>query len=57
MTNRRARRERWPSRTRLDQTEKRYRAQFSALDLVISKMQSTSTFLTQQLTALQNNSN
>lgn len=42
--------------TRLDLTEKRYRAQFSALDLVISKMQSTSTFLTQQLTALQNNS-
>lgn len=41
--------------TRLDQTEKRYRAQFSALDTVMSKMQSTSTFLTQQLTALANN--
>ncbi|MDL2356506.1 MAG: flagellar filament capping protein FliD, partial [Pseudomonadota bacterium] len=41
--------------TRLNQTEKRYRAQFSALDSVISKMQTTSTFLTQQLTALENN--
>lgn len=41
---------------RLSQTEKRYRAQFSALDATMSKMQSTSSFLTQQLKALANNS-
>lgn len=35
--------------TRLAVTEKRYRAQFTALDLTISKMNTTSTFLTQQL--------
>lgn len=34
---------------RLAVTEKRYRAQFTALDLVISQMNTTSTFLTQQL--------
>jgi flagellar hook-associated protein 2 len=34
---------------RLAVTEKRYRAQFTALDLIISKMNTTSTFLTQQL--------
>jgi flagellar hook-associated protein 2 len=34
---------------RLAVTEKRYRAQFTALDLTISKMNTTSTFLTQQL--------
>ena len=34
---------------RLATTEKRYRAQFTALDLVISKMNTTSTFLSQQL--------
>ncbi|MFL6659897.1 MAG: flagellar filament capping protein FliD [Massilia sp.] len=34
---------------RLAVTEKRYRAQFTALDLTVSKMNSTSTFLTQQL--------
>lgn len=41
---------------RLSQTEKRYRAQFSALDSMMSKMQSTSSFLTQQLRSLANNS-
>jgi flagellar hook-associated protein 2 len=35
--------------TQLAATEKRYRAQFTALDLVLSKMTTTSTFLTQQL--------
>jgi len=34
---------------RLAVTERRYRAQFTALDLTISKMNTTSTFLTQQL--------
>jgi len=34
---------------RLAVTEKRYRAQFTALDLTVSKMNSTSTFLSQQL--------
>lgn len=37
---------------RLVDNEKRYRAQFSALDSVISKMSSTSSFLTQQLANL-----
>ena len=37
---------------RLSVTEKRYRAQFSALDSMMSRMQSTSSFLTQQLSAL-----
>jgi flagellar hook-associated protein 2 len=37
---------------RLDVVEKRYRAQFSALDLTISKMNTTSTFLSQQLANL-----
>ena len=41
--------------SRLAVTEKRYRAQFSALDSMMSKMQSTSSFLTQQLTALAKN--
>lgn len=41
--------------SRLALTEKRYRAQFTALDATISKMQSTSSFLTQQLTALAKN--
>ena len=40
---------------RLSQTEKRYRTQFSALDSMMSKMQSTSSFLTQQLRSLANN--
>lgn len=37
---------------RLAQTEKRYRAQFSALDTMLSSMNSTSAFLTQQLASL-----
>lgn len=37
------------------QTEKRYRAQFTALDSLMNRMQSTSSFLTQQLSALANN--
>ncbi|MDB5918691.1 MAG: flagellar hook protein FliD [Massilia sp.] len=40
--------------TRLAVTEKRYRAQFTALDLTISKMNTTSTFLTQQLAQFAN---
>jgi len=39
---------------RLDVIEKRYRAQFTALDLVISRMNTTSNFLTQQLDQLSN---
>ncbi|MBD8563983.1 flagellar filament capping protein FliD [Oxalobacteraceae sp. CFBP 8763] len=38
--------------TRLDSIEKRYRAQFVALDATLSSMQSTSDYLTQQLAAL-----
>lgn len=37
---------------RLVQIEKRYRAQFTALDSMLSSMNSTSTFLTQQLASL-----
>jgi flagellar hook-associated protein 2 len=37
---------------RLVETEKRYRAQFTALDAVLSGMSSTSTFLAQQLANL-----
>jgi flagellar hook-associated protein 2 len=37
---------------RLVQIEKRYRAQFSALDSMLSNMNNTSTFLTQQLASL-----
>ncbi|MES2760396.1 MAG: flagellar filament capping protein FliD [Pseudomonadota bacterium] len=40
--------------TRLAVTEKRYRAQFTALDLTISKMNTTSNFLTQQLAQFAN---
>jgi flagellar hook-associated protein 2 len=36
---------------RMDSIEKRYRAQFAALDAMMSSMSQTSTFLTQQLTA------
>jgi len=39
---------------RLDQVEKRYRAQFSSLDAMLASMQSTSSYLSQQLSALQN---
>ncbi|MGQ5522543.1 flagellar filament capping protein FliD [Chitinimonas sp. PSY-7] len=38
--------------SRMDELEKRYRAQFTQLDITISKLQSTGTFLTQQLSAL-----
>ena len=41
---------------RLADTEKRYRAQFTTLDSVISKMSTTSSFLTQQLANLPKNS-
>ncbi|GGC99858.1 flagellar filament capping protein FliD [Undibacterium terreum] len=41
--------------TRLAQTEKRLRAQYTALDVSISSMQSTSTFLTQQLAKISAN--
>lgn len=37
---------------RLDQIEKRYRAQFTALDTMLSSMNKTSSFLTQQLDSL-----
>lgn len=39
---------------RLTTIEKQYRAQFTALDTTISSMQSTSTYLTQQLASLAN---
>lgn len=39
---------------RLAVVEKRYRAQFTALDLTISRMNTTSTFLTQQLAQFSN---
>ncbi|MFC1683950.1 flagellar filament capping protein FliD [Pseudomonadota bacterium] len=39
---------------RLESTERRLRAQFSALDSLMGSMQTTSAFLTQQLTALSN---
>ncbi|MFZ4700085.1 MAG: flagellar filament capping protein FliD, partial [Candidatus Methylumidiphilus sp.] len=38
----------------LDATQARYTAQFSALDTIMSKLQSTSTFLTQQMNILTN---
>jgi len=38
--------------TRLDAIEKRYNAQFSALDTTIASMTTTSTYLTQQLAAI-----
>jgi flagellar hook-associated protein 2 len=37
---------------RLSTVEARLRAQYSALDTMMSKMQSTSSFLTQQLASL-----
>jgi len=42
--------------TRLDSIEKRYRAQFVALDAMMSSMQSTSDYLTQQLASIAANS-
>ncbi len=41
--------------TRLETIEKRYRAQFTALDTALMSMQSTSAYLTQQLAALSAN--
>jgi flagellar hook-associated protein 2 len=38
--------------TRLTSVEARYRAQFNQLDTLLSSMQSTSAFLTQQLAVL-----
>jgi flagellar hook-associated protein 2 len=43
--------------TRLADIEKRYRAQFTALDTMLASMQSTSSYLTQQLASLAANSN
>ncbi len=40
---------------RLEQVEKRYRAQFSALDAMLASMQQTSSYLSQQLAALSAN--
>ena len=37
---------------RLEQVEKRYRAQFTALDTMLASMQQTSSYLSQQLAAL-----
>jgi flagellar hook-associated protein 2 len=42
---------------RLTQIEARYRKEFGALDLIISKMNSTSAFLTQQLAQISSLSN
>ena len=39
---------------RLGETEKRYRREFSALDVTLSSMQSTSNYLAQQLTSISN---
>lgn len=41
--------------SRLTATEKRIRAQFTALDQMLASMQSTSSYLTQQLSAIANN--
>lgn len=40
---------------RLEETEKRYRAQFTSLDIMLSSMSQTSSFLEQQLANLSNN--
>ncbi|MCL2523649.1 MAG: flagellar filament capping protein FliD [Betaproteobacteria bacterium] len=42
---------------RLDMIQKRYQAQFTALDTLMSSLQTTSSYLTQQLAALSNNRN
>jgi flagellar hook-associated protein 2 len=39
----------------MDQIEARYRAQFTALDALMSSLNSTSAYLTQQLASLQAN--
>jgi flagellar hook-associated protein 2 len=41
---------------RLTAIEKRYREQFTRLDSLLASLQSTSSFLTQQITAISNNS-
>ncbi|HEX6736363.1 MAG TPA: flagellar filament capping protein FliD [Azonexus sp.] len=41
---------------RLESIEKRYRAQFTALDTLVSSLQTTGSYLTQQLASLSNNS-
>jgi flagellar hook-associated protein 2 len=41
--------------TKLDAIEKRYRTQFTQLDVTLSKMQSTQAYLTQQLAAIASN--
>nr|WP_255423117.1 flagellar filament capping protein FliD [Undibacterium sp. LX40W] len=43
--------------SRLFDTEARYRAQFTALDRIVSNLNNTSSFLTQQLSALNSSSN
>lgn len=43
--------------SRLFDTEARYRAQFTALDRIVSNLNNTSSFLTQQLSALNNSNN
>jgi flagellar hook-associated protein 2 len=40
---------------RLAAVEARYRAQFTALDTMLSSLNQTSAYMTQQLSALQNN--
>ncbi len=42
---------------RLVQIEKRYRQQYTALDTLISGMQQTSSYLSQQIASFQNNNN
>jgi flagellar hook-associated protein 2 len=42
---------------RLDKVEARYRAQFTALDTLMSSLNTTSTYLTQQLASLNSNDN
>ena len=41
--------------SKLDDIEKRYRAQFNALDVTLAKMQSTQAYLTQQLASIAKN--
>jgi flagellar hook-associated protein 2 len=41
---------------RLSTIEKRYRAQFTALDTLVSSLQTTGSYLSQQLASLNNNS-
>ncbi|HID82252.1 MAG TPA: flagellar cap protein [Chromatiales bacterium] len=42
---------------RLEQTEVRYRKQFTAMDALVAQLQATSSFMTQQLSSLNFNSN